>query len=128
MARIVRFVGENDADALMFFFSDHGMYTAADGWNKHNKTAASRQYFIRDHYGIYASARAQGCEKYFDEMPSSEFATPTMITRRIVKCLAGGKDPAPGGITYSLRIPGSETANEVEYIGKPTSYSGYLYE
>lgn len=128
MARMAAFVGENDADALMFVFSDHGMYTAAGGWNKHAKTDALWRYFIRDHYGIYASARAQGCEKYFDEMSAAGFATPTMIARRIVKCLAGGEDPAPGGITYSLRMPGSETANEVEHIGKPTSYSGYLYE
>ena len=128
MARMAGFVGENDADALMFVFSDHGMYMAADGWDEHNQTAASRKYFIRDRYGIYAAARAKGCGKYFDEMPSSDFATPTMITRQIVKCLAGGKDPAAGKITYLLRRYDEQNTNEIEYGGKPTSYTGYLYE
>ena len=128
MARMAEFVGENDADALMFVFSDHGMYMAAGGWDEHNQTAASRKYFIRDRYGIYAAARAKGCGKYFDEMPSSEFATPTMITRQIIKCLAGGKDPAAGRITYLLRRYDEQGANEVEYGGPPTSYANYLYE
>ena len=126
--RIARFADENDPRALMFFFSDHGMHLAGDNWDEHNKTAALRKYFIRDRYGIYAAARAEGCGEYFDEMSAAGFATPTMITRQIIRCLAGGEDPAPGGITYLLRRHGEKSANTSTYGGEPTSYTGYLYE
>ena len=131
-SRIAEFVRQRDPGALVFFFGDHGLYTypSAKKWGT-AETESQRQHFIRDRYGVYAAiSPADACREYLDSAAASYgYMTNSIIIRQIVRCLAGGEDPANGKVTYHLRArkPGDEKT--LGYRGETTaSFRDYLYE
>ncbi len=125
MGEIVRFVRENDPGAIVFVFGDHGVQLSLPLGEMAKLNAAEKQFAIRDRYGVLAAAYpASACRESFDKAEARGFVTNSIIARAVVRCLAGGEDPAIGEWEYLVR---DETAH-----GRRDAilgwYENHLYE
>ncbi len=127
MAEIVRFARANDPDAILVFFGDHGVRLSQPLGEMSELGAAEKRFAVRDRYGVLAAAHpADVCREYFDEAEARGFVTNAIIARAVLRCLAGGEDPAIGEWEYVV------WEGPVPSLGSPGKalgwYENYLYE
>ncbi len=103
MEEIVAFVRQNDPDALLFFFGDHGIHVSDSMGEIGGLNPEDKIFAVQDRYGILAAFRPKdACRPSLDAAQERGFVTPAMISRAIVRCLADGEDPVVGELPYRI--------------------------
>ena len=111
---------ENDPDALIFIFGDHGARLTNDTTWQDQKDEKAQAFFIRDNYAVLSAVYPKdACPEW--HAPEA-FMTPAKVGRMIVRCLSG-EDPFLRPPSYPL---------DYDYQGytgdTPLRYEDYLYE
>jgi hypothetical protein len=112
---ILNHIKENDPNALLFIFGDHGPWLTT-GLNFKDDP----QFFIQSRFGVLgATYSKQFCRKELKTKNSDLFETPTKVAGRIIECLSGGVNPFASEPKYDVR----------QYVASDTEqYTDYLYE
>ena len=111
---------ENDPDALIFIFGDHGARLTNETTWQDQKDEKAQAFFIRDNYAVLSAVYPKdACPEW--HAPEA-FITPAKVGRMIVRCLSG-EDPFLRPPSYPL---------DYDYQGytgdTPLRYEDYLYE
>ena len=111
---------ENDSDALIFIFGDHGARLTNETTWQDQKDEKAQAFFIRDNYAVLSAVYPKdACPEW--HAPEA-FITPAKVGRMIVRCLSG-EDPFLRPPSYPL---------DYDYQGytgdTPLRYEDYLYE
>ena len=100
MRRIIEHVRNNDPEAILFVFGDHGAFQSSKVKFKDDPT-----FFLLDRYailgGVYPRDR---CAKYLDEAEGRGYMTTLDAVHAILKCLSGGKSALVEQRNHQLRI------------------------
>ena len=117
---LTEFIRDNDPDALLFIFGDHGVrLTNGQSWEDQEDEKA-RAFFIRDNYAVLGGVYPKdACSEWQD---LGAYVTPAKVARAIVRCLSG-EEPFLRPPSYAL---------DYDYRGYtgavPLRYEDYLYE
>ena len=125
MEDIMTFIRENDPNALVFIFGDHGTLISEHlGYEWENFSEEEKQFFIRDRYGILGGVYPKdACDDYFEHPFSQKYTTLAQVGRQIILCLSNGQDPLISPINYRLEY------DKWGYRGKKSArYEDYVYE
>ncbi|NKB57394.1 MAG: sulfatase-like hydrolase/transferase [Alphaproteobacteria bacterium] len=112
---IVAFITEEDPDAIVYLFGDHGPWLSRGGTMEKNDV-----FFVQDRFGVYGGIYPPDrCSEFFSKPDNRKFITTVQGALKIIECLSDGKTAVSkfeGG-----RSPNSETRNSIRY-------EDYLYE
>ena len=126
MAKFFDYIQENDPDAYIYFYGDHGQLLSWSVPDKlfHRLNKKGRDYVIQDRYGIQAAFYpADVCAEYFEAPMMRPFVTNAKVLRQVIRCLADGDDPIIAPIEYRLH------QTHRGYQGdEPGYFEDYLYE
>ena len=100
MRQIIDHLNNNDPDAILFVFGDHGAFQSSQVKFKDDPT-----FFLLDRYailgGVYPRDR---CAKYLDEAEGRGYMTTLDAAHAILKCLSGGQSALVEPRNHQLRI------------------------
>ena len=117
---LLEFVRDNDPDALVFVFGDHGAKLTTGRLWEAQKSEEDRAFFIQDRYGVLGGVYPKDACLEWREL--GVYVTPAKVGRAIVRCLSG-EDPFIRPLSYAL---------DDDYWGHtsafPLRYEDYLYE
>ncbi len=121
---LMKFIKQNDPEALVFIFGDHGpRLTDYFPWDT-METENDKIFFIQDRYGVLGGVYPKdACEDSFARPYKADYNTPAQVGRQIIRCLSGGQDPFLTSPSYDLDY-------DIEgYQGTtPLQYEDFLYE
>ena len=129
---VLNFIKQNDPGAFVYVFGDHGVWITKKLKNFAEAEARGLDGdFIHDRYGaVNAFHPYDECAPYMEASAGfGNFATPSKVTRAIVRCLADGQDPFIKPVKYGIY---PEFGKEEKYGYKKGdsigSFEDYLYE
>ena len=115
--QIIEHLGNNDPNAILFVFGDHGAVLSRGMDVEDDPT-----FFLQDRFGILGGVYPPDrCAEYFDETESKGYMTILDAVHAILSCLSGGQSAVVG--TRHDRFSGSGVPREHEY-----RYEEFLYE
>jgi len=87
LERIIRYLEENDPDAILFVFGDHGPYLSRGVRLEDDPT-----FYIQDRYGVLGGVYPRDrCTESFDEASRKGYMTILDAVHTILRCLSGGE-------------------------------------
>ena len=105
MRQIIDHVKNNDPEAILFVFGDHGAFQSSRVKFEDDPT-----FFLLDRYailgGVYPPDR---CAKYLDEAESRGYMTTLDAAHAILECLSGGESALVESSNHQLRVFGDAT-------------------
>lgn len=85
LRRLKVFIAENDPEALLFVFGDHGIYLS--------RKSDDLTFVVQDTHAVAGGVYPRdACAESFDNPISEDFTTVPQVARMIIRCLAGGVD------------------------------------
>ncbi len=113
--KIVAFIANEDPEAIVYVFGDHGWLVSSKDPFKENDVS-----FVQDRFGVYGGIHPRDrCAESFAMPYNKDFMTVLQGAHMIIKCLSGGKNAF---ITLEdYRLPEFETKAH-------NRYEDYLYE
>lgn len=113
--KIVNFVSDEDPNAILYVFGDHGSWISRKMQFEENKNL-----FIQDRFAVYGGIfPRERCEESFSTPYTTEFMTITQGAHMIIRCLSDGINAFIKPDDY--RLPRFGTVEE-------SLYEGYLYD
>ena len=84
---IVRHLEENDPDAVVFVYGDHGLFLS-QGLDFEDNA----EFVVQDNYGILGGVYPRDtCATWFDEASAQGFMTVLDVVHTLLRCLSGGE-------------------------------------
>jgi hypothetical protein len=116
LEQIVRFVAEEDPEAIVYIFGDHGPHMA-----RRVSLEDDPVFLVQDSLGVYGGIHpADRCAEAFATPYSANYMTVSQGILVIIRCLSGGEDAYIKKREY--RLP------EEFITGGKDRYEDYLYE
>ena len=86
---IIRHLEENDPDAILLVYGDHGLYLS-----RGLRFEDDPEFFFQDKYGILGGVYPRDtCPRWFDEASSQGYMTILDAVHALLRCLSGGESP-----------------------------------
>ena len=104
MRRIINHIDNNDPEAILFVFGDHGALLSQLKFEDDPRLFVHHKYAILG--GIYPRDR---CAEYIDEEESRGYMTTLDAAHAILECLSGGQSALVEPRDHQLRIFGDTT-------------------
>ena len=113
--RIVSFIAEEDEEAILYVYGDHGALVTKTGDFEEDPV-----FYVQDRYGVYGGIHPpERCAESFARPYNENFMTISQGAHMILRCLSGGQDAFLTLKEY--RLPESDTNGR-------NRYEDYLYE
>lgn len=114
--KIVNFISNEDPEAIVYVFGDHGPWMS-------NRVSIDKNatFFVQDRFGVYAGVYPSGrCAESFTTPYNKDFVTVSQGAHMIIRCLSGGENAFITLEDYHLP---NKISNKEQY-----RYEDYLYE
>ena len=84
---IIRYLKEDDPNAILFVYGDHGPFLSRGLEFEDN-----REFAVQDHFGILGGVYPRdACADEFDDVSAQGYMTILDAVHAILRCLSGGK-------------------------------------
>jgi hypothetical protein len=114
--KIVSFISNEDPEAIVYIFGDHGAWMSRRDSIENNAT-----FFVQDRFGVYAGVYPPDrCAESFTAPYNKDFVTVVQGAHMIIRCLTGGENAFINLEDYYLPILNSDK-DQYRYVD-------YLYE
>ncbi len=91
LGRIIRHLEENDPEAILLVYSDHGPYLSA-GMRLGDKIEGGPAFIVQDRFGIQGGIWPRGaCAIWLDEASAKGWMTILDAVHAVLRCLSGGE-------------------------------------
>ena len=125
--RIVRHVEEEDPDAILLVYSDHGMFLSNGVEFDDNP-----EFFIQDHYGVLGGVfPPDACAPWFDAAAAPGWMTLLDAVHTVLSCLSDGESALVEPRTYVIDPggpPATRPPSGYRRAARYADFADFLYE